>query len=157
MRTIAPYVGPDVQAWLDKFHFSIPIKVRYSETDMSGHLNNVSYFIYFEQGRVDYAEHLQIREQLFNEKNISVVADLECKYLAQVLLHEPLKLWVRVAKIGRSSADYEYALVEANTGQLKAIGRGAMVYIDKQAGRSASLPEEVREKLKAFEGASLEE
>jgi acyl-CoA thioester hydrolase len=57
MRPIS-YVQPDPQVWMEKFHFSIPIKVRYCETDMTGHVNNVSYFIYFEQGRVEYLEHL---------------------------------------------------------------------------------------------------
>jgi acyl-CoA thioester hydrolase len=150
------YMQPDPQGWLDKFHFSIPIKVRYVETDMSGHVNNVSYFIYFEQGRVEYMESLQLGEKLFNETNVSVVADLECQFLAQMYLKEPLQLLVRAAKLGRSSYDLEYAIVQTATGQLKAAARGAMVYIDKKLGKSAPLPEEVREKMAAYEGESLE-
>ncbi|MDB4868308.1 MAG: acyl-CoA thioesterase [Cohnella sp.] len=150
------YMQPDPQGWLDKFHFSIPIKVRYVETDMSGHVNNVSYFIYFEQGRVDYMESLQLGEKLFNETNVSVAADLECQFLAQMYLKEPLKLLVRVAKLGRSSYELEYAIVQTATGQLKAVGRGAMVYIDKKLGQSTPLPEEAREKIVTFEGESLE-
>lgn len=154
MKQIA-YVQPDLQGWLEKFHFSIPIKVRYSETDMTGHLNNVSYFIYFEQGRVEYLENLQMNNYLFNEESVCVVGDLECHYLAQILLKEPLKLHVRMAKLGRSSFDVEYALVEAATGQLKAVGRGAMVHIDKKSGKSIAVPDIVREKVSSFEGTSL--
>ncbi|TVY08607.1 acyl-CoA thioesterase [Paenibacillus cremeus] len=154
MRAI-PYIQPDAQGWLAKFHFSIPIKVRYCETDMAGHLNNVSYFIYYEQGRVDYLEQLGLSDVLFNARTVSVTADLECQFLAQVLKKEPLMLYVRVAKLGRSSFDLEYALTESSTGQLKAVGRGAMVYIDKASEKSIPLPDVVREAIAKYEGASL--
>jgi acyl-CoA thioester hydrolase len=155
MRPI-PFVQPDPQGWLYKFHFSIPIKVRYFETDMLGHVNNASYFIYFEQGRVEYREALGVADELSNEEKVSVAADLECKYLAQIYIKEPLRLHVRVAKLGRSSYDIEYALVESDTGQLKAAGRGAMVYIDKKTGRSIPLPETARKKIIDFEGVHVE-
>lgn len=146
------YVQPDLERWLKSFRFSIPIKPRYFETDMFGHVNNVSYFIYFEQGRVEYLESLGIAEQLFNDKYACVVADLECQYLAQVFKKDKLRLLVRIARIGSSSYDFEYALTEETTGDLKATGRGAMVYIDKSTGRSAPLPEEVKVKFWEYEG-----
>jgi acyl-CoA thioester hydrolase len=149
------YVQPNPEGWLNKFHFAIPIKPRYVETDMFGHINNISYFIYFEQGRVDYLEHLQLAEKLFNDVTASVVGDLECQYLSQVYKKDPLRLHVRCAKLGRSSYDLEYALVEAVTGELKATGRGAMVFIDRQSGRSTPIPDDVREAIIAFEGPDL--
>jgi acyl-CoA thioester hydrolase len=150
-----PYVMPDAKGWLEKFNFSVPIKVRYCETDMLGHVNNISYFIYFEQGRVEYLDYLQLAEDLFNEERVSVVADLQCHYLSQIVIKEPLKLWVRIAKLGRSSFDVEYALVEAATGELKATARGAMVHINKNSGTSSPIPDAVREKIISIEGANL--
>lgn len=151
MRQIA-YVQPDPQAWLAKFRFSIPIKPRYFETDMLGHVNNVSYFIYFEQGRVEYLEALGLAGELFGEGRVSVVADLECQYLSQIYLKDPLRLHVRVARLGRSSYDLEYALTDSSAGTLKSTGRGAMVYIDKITGKSTPLPDTVREKISEYEG-----
>jgi acyl-CoA thioester hydrolase len=150
-------IQPNAEEWLGKFHFSIPLKVRYSETDMLGHLNNVSYFIYFEQGRVEYFEHLDLLDYLFNEEAITVVADLECQYLAQVYLKEPLRLHIRTASLGRSSLDLEYALVEETTGQLKAVGRGAIVRVHTKSGKSSRLPEAARDIIRSFEGTSLAE
>ena len=152
----ADFVQPDLETWLKKFHFSVLINPRYSETDMSGHINNVSYFIYFEQGRVDYFSHLDVSKDLFNEKTVGVTADLECQYLQQSYLRDKLRLYVRTARLGRSSFDLEYALVEETTGQLKATGRGAMVHIDRASGRSCPIPDAAREKILAFEGASLQ-
>jgi len=146
-----PYVQPDAASWLAKFRFAIPIKPRYFETDMFGHVNNISYFIYFEQGRSDYFENLGLTEELFNEGNAIVVADLECQYLAQVFKKDRLRLRVRAAKLGRSSIQLEYALVGEVTDQLKATGRGTMVYIDKRQGGSAPLPDAIKQAIRAFE------
>ncbi len=144
------FIQPDPQNWLEKFHFSLPIKIRYCETDMLGHVNNVSYFMYFEQGRIEYFENLELTETLFGEQAVSVVADLECQYLAQLYLKDPLTLLVRVANIGRSSIDVEYAIVVNQ--QLKAAGRGAIVLVDTQSGKSMPIPDFTREKILSFEG-----
>jgi len=151
----ADFVQPDLETWLKKFHFSVPIKPRYSETDMSGHINNVSYFIYFEQGRVEYMQHLELSEHLWNEERMGVVADLECQYLKQTYLRENLRLHVRVARLGRSSFDFEYALTSEATGELKATGRGAMVVVSRATGRSVPLPEIARERILALEGDAV--
>ncbi len=150
-----PFVQTDAEEWLKRFRFSVPIKPRYSETDMSGHVNNISYFIYFEQGRIDYLEHLGLAETLFDQDSMAVVADLECKFLMQTYIHDRLRLYVRTAKVGRSSLDIEYALVEEASGALKAAARGAMVHIDRQSGKSRPLPEIVQEKIRGLEGVRM--
>ncbi|MFE0558661.1 thioesterase family protein [Paenibacillus sp. FSL W8-0187] len=144
------FIQPDPMTWLDTFHFEIPIKIRYCETDMLGHVNNVSYFMYFEQGRIEYFENLGLTEDLFSDKKVSVVADLECQYLAQMYLKDPLKLHVRVAEIGRSSMDVQYAIVVDGT--LKAAGRGTIVLIDTASGKSTPIPDSARERISTFEG-----
>ncbi|MBP1154030.1 MULTISPECIES: thioesterase family protein [unclassified Paenibacillus] len=149
MNKIA-FVQPDPQSWMEKFHFFIPIKVRYCETDLIGHVNNVSYFMYFEQGRIEYFENLELTEDLFSDKTVSVVANLECQYLASIYLKDPLKLHVRVAKMGRSSLDLEYALIVDD--QLKAAGRGTIVLIDTKSGKSTPIPDTAREIIRSFEG-----
>lgn len=144
------FVQPDPQSWLSTFHFSFPIKIRYCETDMLGHVNNVSYFMYFEQGRIEYFENLGLTEELFSKKAVSVVADLECQFLAQMYLKDPLMLHVKVAEIGRSSMDVQYAIVVNE--QLKAAGRGTIVLIDTATGKSTPIPDEARKIISTFEG-----
>ncbi|MFB9324394.1 acyl-CoA thioesterase [Paenibacillus aurantiacus] len=145
------FIQPDPNAWLDKFRFYTPIKVRYCETDLLGHVNNVSYFMYFEQGRIEYFENLELTGELFSDEKVSVVADLECQYLAQLYLKDPIKLYIRAAHVGRSSIDIEYALVVND--QLKAGGRGAIVLIDTKTGKSTPISDAARERILAFEGA----
>ncbi|MWV47040.1 acyl-CoA thioesterase [Paenibacillus sp. HJL G12] len=148
------FITPDPASWLDKFHYSIPIKVRYCETDMLGHVNNVSYFMYFEQGRIEYFENLGLFDSMFGSEKVAVVADLECQYLAQMYRSDKVNLHVRVASIGRSSLDVEYAIVVED--QLKAAGRGAIVLIDTASGKSTPIPDAVRHVIASFEKEGLD-
>ncbi|EXX87135.1 thioesterase [Paenibacillus darwinianus] len=151
----AAFIQPDPQSWIAKFRFSTSIRVRYCETDMLGHVNNVSYFMYFEQGRIEYFENLHLTEELFSDKKVSVVANLECQYLAQIYLRDPMRLHVRVARMGRSSLDIEYALAVRD--ELKAAGRGTIVLIDTATGKSTPIPDNAREMIATYEGNALAE
>ncbi|MEF2248079.1 acyl-CoA thioesterase [Paenibacillus sp. IITD108] len=147
------FVQPDAEGWLKKFKFSVPIKIRYCETDMLGHVNNVSYFMYFEQGRIEYFENLGLTDALFGEQAVSVVADLECQYLMQLYLKDVMNLHVRAARIGRSSIDIEYAIVVGEA--LKAAGRGTIVLVDTVTGKSTPIPQFARDIIAAYEGEDI--
>ena len=67
----------DMKEWMEGFSFRYPIKVRFSETDMFGHLNNTVPFTYFEQARIEYFKSLGFMQDWVDTKNetIPVVAD----------------------------------------------------------------------------------
>lgn len=154
MKTIS-FVQPDMAGWLQKFQYYTPIKVRYCETDMLGHVNNVSYFMYLEQGRIEYFEHLGLSDVLFGDKTVTVVADMECQYLAPIYLRDPVQLHVRANRIGRSSLDVHYALTV--NGQAKFAARGTIVLVDTDSGKSTPIPEFAREIVRNFEGERLQD
>jgi len=143
-------VQPDPESWLSAFHFSTQVKIRYNETDLLGHVNNVSYFMYFEQGRIEYFEHLQLTGELFGDQRVTVVARSECEYFAPIYLRDLIEMRVRVSRIGRTSLDIQYAMLVQ--GELKAAGQITLVLVDKSTGKSTPLPEFARERIQAFEG-----
>lgn len=148
-------ITPDEKTWLNKFHFSSKVRVRFSETDAFGHVNNVSYFIYFEQVRVDYLRELAIDSVLKgDDENFIVTADLYCQYLGETHFGDELTVMARTAKLGNSSVDLEYAILNQK-GQLVAIGRGALVFMDRATKRSTPIPSEIRQKIVDFEGLVL--
>src|SRR5690625_5984699 len=73
----------DLEQWKEGFSLYIPVNIRFSETDMFGHVNNVSPFIYFEEARIEYLKSLgffmQNNENEGNEGS-PLVADLQCDY-----------------------------------------------------------------------------
>jgi acyl-CoA thioester hydrolase len=149
----ATYIQPSPKEWVEKFTFKIPINIRYSETDMSGHLNNVTHLIYFEQGRVDYFDALSIGDEVLHAdaELMIVAADVACHYLEQVFFRDKLQLGVRIAHLGNSSMEFEYCLLNEDTERLVAAGRGTIVLVGKSTGRSAPIPESVKKAIMAFE------
>ena len=64
------------------------VRVRFSETDMYGHMNNTISFTYFEQARIDYFRYLGISMPSVGEENVKsipIVADLQCDYVKRFL------------------------------------------------------------------------
>lgn len=105
----ATYIN-DFEKWSKEFTFSVPVTVRFSETDMYGHLNNTVNFSYFEYARIEYLKHVGLMNDWLNPKGstIPVVADLQCDYVRQVFFDEQLNIHVKAASVGSSSVDIHY-------------------------------------------------
>ena len=136
------------EKWASDFEFSTPVRVRFSETDMYGHLNNTVPFTYFELARIEFFKFTQLNGWSGMEapNNILVVADLQCDFLRQVFFDELLTVYVKTAKVGSSSMDLHYLV--KNEKQIPVfVGRGAIVQIDKKTGKPASWTDEERQLL----------
>ncbi|MCP8617047.1 acyl-CoA thioesterase [Salirhabdus salicampi] len=135
------------EKWEQGFSFYIPINIRFSETDMFGHVNNVSPFIYFEEARIAFFQEVGLFQNLTNSPStVPVVADLQCDYLRQMHFGETFKLYVKVQHLGNSSIDLHYLCVNGEN-EPTLTGRGRIVQINKETGRATSFTEKQRKLL----------
>ncbi|WNS74514.1 thioesterase family protein [Bacillus sp. DTU_2020_1000418_1_SI_GHA_SEK_038] len=135
----------DFPSWEEGFEFFHPVKVRFSETDMFGHLNNTVPFTYFEVARIEFFKNIGFMQDWVNPKNetIPVVADLQCDFLKQVFFDEHIKVYVKAASIGTSSVDLHY-MGKKEDGSVCFTGRGTMVQISKKTGKGYPWTEEMK-------------
>lgn len=147
MKSVA-YID-DMETWRRAFSFSIPIKIRFSETDMFGHVNNVSSFIYFEEGRIEFLKAAGLFSDTEHAKKMPVVADLQCDYHRQLFFNEEIRLYVKVNETGNSSFDIHYLALN-HQDEVALTGRGRMVYIDTETGKPVLLDESFKKKLLAM-------
>ncbi|WP_201716990.1 acyl-CoA thioesterase [Rossellomorea arthrocnemi] len=138
----------DIETWQKEFSFSIHIKVRFSETDMFGHLNNTVPFTYFEEARIEYLKHIGFMQNWIKPEHntIPVVADLQCDFVKQVFFDETLKIYVKANRVGRSSVDLHYMGLNEE-GEICFTGRGTMVQISKKTGKGVPWTEEMKTKF----------
>jgi acyl-CoA thioester hydrolase len=138
----------NIEEWKRGFLFYHEVKVRFSETDMFGHLNNTIPFTYFEDARVEYFKSKGFMQEWVNIKHHSmpVVADLQCDFLKQVYFDEVIKVYVKVQSVGRSSVDIHYMGVN-NKEDICFTGRGTIVQISKQTGKGLSWSDEMKDQL----------
>ncbi|MGX9135488.1 acyl-CoA thioesterase [Rummeliibacillus sp. JY-2-4R] len=131
------------EKWKQEFTFFVPIKMRFSETDMNGHMNNTVPFIYFEQARIEYMKHLGLMENWFGEgaQSMAVVADMQCDYVKPVYLEEELRVFVKIATIGKSSVDMHYLGMNEKD-EICFTGRGNLVQVNPKTGKSLPWKEE---------------
>ncbi|WP_422123018.1 acyl-CoA thioesterase [Planococcus sp. X10-3] len=126
----------DFDQWKEEFKFSTRVQVRFSETDMFGHVNNTVPITYFEFARIEYMKELGLMQRWLkgNGDLFPVIADMQVDYTQQVYFDELLDVYVKIASVGRSSIDVHYWVVNAK-GETCFTGRGAMVQISKATGK----------------------
>jgi acyl-CoA thioester hydrolase len=126
----------DLSIWASEFKFYVPVSVRFSETDMYGHLNNTIPFIYFEHARIEYLKEIRLMNNWLDPKGetFPVVADLQCDFIKQVFFDESLKIFVKTAAVGNSSVDIHY-MAKNSKDEIVFTGRGSMVQIGRHTGK----------------------
>jgi acyl-CoA thioester hydrolase len=143
------------QVDLSLYRFYSPSKVRFSETDANGHMSHLTTVIYMEQARTDFMTGLGLfgREQLEAEGKTFVLAGQTVTYRSQAYFNDPIDTYLRVSRIGNSSLDMEYVLVNRQTSAVVSTGTSTMVYFDVRQQRSTPLPADLGERIAKFEAA----
>jgi acyl-CoA thioester hydrolase len=121
------------------------VTTRWADIDVYGHMNNARYF---ELMDTVVNNHLlaAIGRDVRDLPAIGVVAEVGCRYFAEVGYPEPVEVGVAVDKVGTSSVVYRVGLFQGEGGTAAAEGRFVHVYVDNTdpARRVVPMPEEVR-------------
>ncbi|WP_278256591.1 thioesterase family protein [Nocardioides convexus] len=89
----------------DAAHY--PVTVRFSDLDIYRHVNNVTYFEYFQEARIALFSRLRKALKEFPRINV-VVAQTDLEYVAPVTLRvEPYDCWSVVTRMGTKSMTIE--------------------------------------------------
>ncbi|PLS16916.1 hypothetical protein CVD28_14780 [Bacillus sp. M6-12] len=147
---------PNIEEWEQTFKFYNEVKVRFSETDMFGHLNNTVPFTYFEEARIEFFKSLGLMQDWVSSNNetIPVVADLQCDFLKQVFFDETLLVYVKANNVGSSSVDVHY-MGKKQDGTICFTGRGTMVQISRYTGKPVKWTDEAKALLQTEENCKI--
>lgn len=122
-----------------------PVQVRFSDVDVYGHVNNVKYFEYFQEGRIVVMERLVSRAAGVSRPSV-VVAQQDIEYRRPMLFRtEPYDAWTWVSHLGHRSMTLEGEICDEQ-GEI-ARGRFVLVFVDSATGRSTEPGEELRRLL----------
>lgn len=122
------------------------MQTRWADNDHYGHVNNVTYYSYFDSavnGWLMATTGVDIREL----EAIGVVAETSCRYLAELSFPDRLQVGIAVDRLGSRSITYQLAIFrEGSDGALTpaATGRFVHVYVDARMRRPVPIPDEVR-------------
>ena len=133
----------DTQTWASEFTFSVQVPVRFSETDMFGHVNNTVVFTYLEYARIEYLHAIKLMNR---EGNIPVVADIQCDYIRQMYFGEKITIYVKIARVGNSSVDIHY-LGKNEKDEIVFTARGTIVQINAKTGKGVPFTDKEKQLL----------
>jgi acyl-CoA thioester hydrolase len=74
------------------------------------------------------------------------------EYHAPAVFDDELEVCVRVARVGRTSATYEFEVVRASDDLLMVTGTQTAVLVDLEERKACEIPADFRETIAAFEG-----
>jgi acyl-CoA thioester hydrolase len=120
--------------------------MRWGEMDALGHMNNVSYFRYFEQARISWFDGMKIDYRPGSEGPI--LGSIECRYVRPAIYPADIEVTTYVGAPGRSSFRMFHEMYLAgDPGTLFAQAEAVMVWIDISEGKSRPLPDWFRREL----------
>lgn len=136
------------------FHCSTPVQLRFSDIDMLGHVNNSRYFELFDLAKNDYFTRVAGGQLEWKRPPVMIV-NINCDYLSQTTLQEPVEVLTQVDHIGDKSFVLIQQLVNSETREVKCSCAVTMVNFDPVARVPATVSPEWRKAMAAFEERDL--
>jgi acyl-CoA thioester hydrolase len=139
------------------FKFSAQTRVGFSDTDAQGIVYYGRYLPYFDLARVEYHRNLGLLGMdIGDEGQEFVMRALTIEYLAPAVFDDLIEVYVRMARIGRTSVTYELAAYRASDDELMVRATQTLVLVDLEERKAVPIPDAYKEAVRAFEGEALE-
>jgi acyl-CoA thioester hydrolase len=130
----------------DDYSFFMEIPTRWNDNDMLGHVNNVTYYSYFEAVVVKFVmEELGI--DWYRAPHVPYTAENLCRYRRALRFPETILGALRIGRIGRTSYTYELALFRDGEEAPVADGYWVHVMVERDSERPTPLTDPVRAAL----------
>ena len=138
------------------FKFSAHARVGFSDTDAQGIVYYGRYLPYFDLARVEYHRNLGLLGMDIGEEGQEfVMRACTIEYLAPAVFDDLIDVYVRVAKIGRTSATFEFAAYRARDDLLMVTATQTLVLVDLGERKACPIPDTYRDAIRAFEGEAV--
>ena len=130
----------------DRYPHFLSIQTRWSDNDIYGHVNNVTYYSYFDtvvncflidQGGLD----------IETDSVIGMAVETMCKFNKPLAYPEVLEAGLRVGKLGNSSVRYEIGIFQEGAAEAATMGHFVHVFVDRATGKPAPIPDAIRSAL----------
>lgn len=127
---------------IEDYPVRIVEKVRYSDTDRQGHVNNVVFAVFFEAGRVDL---LFMRGSSPAAHCVYVLARSTIDFVGEIRWPGEVEIGTRIAALGDSSITIRQVIFQ--DGRCAATSDSVMVQVDQRTRKGHPLADATRASL----------
>src|SRR5436305_5470426 len=137
---------------MDGFTFSVPIRVRFAETDPQGVARNSAYVVWFEAARVEYLREFAGGYQALRDQGIeALVLESLCRYRIPARFDDELVVHCRCVGLRGARFRYEYAITRGE--EIVADGHTEHACVDAQTFRPTRVPAWLAEAISEAEAS----
>jgi acyl-CoA thioester hydrolase len=129
------------------FFWWTKISSRWADCDAYGHVNNATYYSWFDTALTLLAIERGILRAP-GQTSIGLCVSSECEFLAPVGFPETVDIGIRLGRLGTSSITYELAIFGETADKASAVCKFTHVHVDADTREKVSLTEEQRSLMK---------
>ena len=129
---------------LDNYPVVIELPVAWGEMDAYRHVNNVVYFRYFENARLEYFRRLDWFEY-------AVFSVINTVLLKPLTYPDTISVGARVSSFAKDRFTMEHLIVSHAQGVITTEGQGTIVTFHYGSGKKTTLPDDMRRRIEALE------
>ncbi|MCS7197201.1 MAG: acyl-CoA thioesterase [Candidatus Bipolaricaulota bacterium] len=147
--------GKETISGLDGFPVVIELPVQWGEMDAFNHVNNVSYFRYFESARVAYLERIGHLEMMAARGIGPILAAARCEFKRPLTYPDKILVGIRVSEMGVDRFTMQFRIFSQKLQKIAAEGDGVIVSYNYRERRRTPLPDEIRRRIEELEGRTF--
>jgi len=137
-----------------QFHHSIPLQIRWKDWDRFCHINNATYFEFYDTGKINYFETVCPKVD-WSKCAVMMVHDTT-DFVSQIKEFNNISVRTAVTHIGNKSITLCQEVYNHRKNELKARCTSVMVYFNSVTQEPEPVPDSWREAIAAFEGDNLQ-
>ena len=130
----------------DDYHYFLTLATRWMDNDSYGHVNNVTYYSYFDT----VTNHYLVKHGGLNIQTspiVGFVVGSSCEYVAPISFPDVIDAALRVDRLGNSSVQYGVAIFKEGQSQAAAYGTFTHVFVERETNQSVLIPPTLRAAL----------
>lgn len=129
------------------YRFFLPIPTRWMDNDVYGHVNNVTYYSWFDTVVARFLIDCGFLH-IPTAPVIGLVVETQCRYFAPIAFPDTITAGLRCGRAGNTSVRYEIAIFRNDEEEASAEGHFVHVYVDRPTQkRTTPLPDLLRAAL----------
>jgi acyl-CoA thioester hydrolase len=123
-----------------------PLTTRWMDNDIYGHVNNVTYYSYFDTAANTFLiKHCGL--DIHGGDTIGFVVSSSCEYLAPIAFPDKIEIGLRIDNLGNSSVQYGLAIFKENEEQACAFGTFIHVFVDRISNKPVTISDAMRSNM----------
>ena len=132
----------------------LQLRIDWSELDLFGHVNNVTYFKYMQAARVGYWESVGLWQHHKDTKTGPMLASATCDFRQPLFFPGNITVYSKVEFMRNTSFGMAHVIINEE-GAVCAEGKDVMVMFDFNANAKMRIPQIFREAIESREGRSF--